>query len=151
MNELYYTPKIEEFHVGFEYEISIMKATVGYKEPVSTWEKGIYGVDSLGYNMLVGEALHRSRQTLDILQSISDKQLIRVKYLDQQDIEELGWNTLRSNINWVRATKNSTEIIFEKNIEVPIIQIFKNMNCVFTGTIKNKAELKKLMQQLQIN
>lgn len=127
MDSKFYIPEIEEFCVGFEYESCHNREKRWYTE-ISDGSEISFIKD---YYLPKGE--------------------IRVKYLDQQDIEELGWNTLRSNINWVRATKNSTEIIFEKNIEVPIIQIFKNMNCVFTGTIKNKAELKKLMQQLQIN
>ena len=62
----YYTPSIEEFHVGFEYEISYDGET--YQSKV---------VDD-------SDELHRIKTAIESL-------WVRVKHLDREDIESLGW------------------------------------------------------------
>lgn len=59
----YYTPNIEEFHVGFEFE--------------KFWYDGSWS---------------REKLEADELADIEDEMLVltRVKYLDQEDIESLG-------------------------------------------------------------
>jgi hypothetical protein len=65
----YYTPKIEEFHVGFEYE----SATLKRSDP---W-------------------LMKTATTQDIVEIEALLELypegVRVKYLDEEDIVSLGW------------------------------------------------------------
>lgn len=75
----------------------------------------------------------------------------RVKHLDQEDIESLGW-TKKSNDKY-----QIRDFIFQFNEEFPTseVLIFKydidtGMDYYFQGNIKNKSELKKLMQQLEI-
>jgi hypothetical protein len=121
-NNLYYTPTIEEFHVGFEYR-NINNLNIGYT-------------------------------CKDILPKEYNEELIRVKYLDQFDIESLGWID--------GETRGMTPFIFNEldpNNEFQLYYQFDNQfaqiyNChsdfVFQGTIKNKSELIKLMQQLNI-
>ena len=87
----YYTPEIEEFHVGFEYEEQVEPGKWAWNTcHPNTFEK-LYDWDSM-----------------DML-----KIRTRVKYLDQEDIESLGFikytnNSVGENINVVK-TINSIE------------------------------------------
>jgi hypothetical protein len=123
MKDKYYTPEIEEFHIGFEYEVDW--------GPFK-WKKAIY----------------QDYMTAD---SMCDD--VRVKYLDKEDIESLGFiedpdftylhtfKRVRNNISIYTRNWGVFSIVNEDRM--------KN-NIVFTGTIKNKSELKKLMKQLGI-
>lgn len=67
----YYTPQIEEFHIGFRYEIYIPGSNKDYK-------KETYSIKTpLDLQKLYGNNLEDG--------------WVRTKYLDQKDIEELGW------------------------------------------------------------
>ena len=74
----YYTPELEEFHVGFEYEY-FTKDWVG-KDYTHTWvklkfnQKEDYGND------------------LDNMVYFIETEQVRVKYLDREDIESLGFD-----------------------------------------------------------
>lgn len=75
MDNKYYIPQLEEFHAGFRYQgYSIV--TVNYKNDiVFEWEDRVFKEGHkiyAGNDMLIPENC-------------------RVKYLDRQDIEELGW------------------------------------------------------------
>lgn len=121
--EKYYTPLIEEFHVGFEYEIFEDWDT----QPEKTWWKQVYGEN--GYNP-------ENMGFVDNFLIIEN--LVRVKYLDEQDIEELQ---LSKNVFITLENDYDVEVyIGSRDIE----------HRHFSGTIKNKSELKKLMQQLGI-
>lgn len=108
----------------------------------------------------------------------TDKVKILVKYLDKEDIEELGWkflnkNSLNENIvnfvykkdgqiiyymNFVDSTKimirNGGTFQINKNIEKMVLTITEEVKLGMIGhflrLISNKSELKKLMQQLGI-
>lgn len=140
MNDKYYTPEIEEFHVGFCYETRT--------HTLNDWGEVVF--ENLGHDL--HEWLDQDIESGDV----------RVKYLDREDIEELGWeNTDYSEKAFTmetRAKQNSdivitwsiTKIFSQYRIEqsanlLPI----KNLPC-FIGTIKNKSELKRLMKQLGI-
>lgn len=77
----YYTPSIEEFHVGFRYEynskdfMSLLDGTAGQ------WKKE---------NFHCGCGLDGESEMNDIYNLI-DRKSIRIKVLDRDDIEELGW------------------------------------------------------------
>lgn len=74
----YYTPKLEEFHIGFKYEFQYIDH--------NDWIK-----DSLEYNLLYDH-------DLDSVFEETKNGRLRVKYLDQEDIEELGWKIFPHNI-----------------------------------------------------
>lgn len=130
MENKYYTPSIQEFHVGFEFE---------YYDGED--KEYIVFNENCGY-------------PLEIIKDWIIKERIRVKRLDQEDIEELGWKYDHDNfydydIFQMLVTPNPYNI-----------QIFNNMayyngdkrsERIFWGIIKNKSELKKLMVQLGIN
>lgn len=127
MRDKYYTPSIEEFHVGFEYEESYDKG--------KTWNK-----NRIEYFYEFEE-----------LKSTLDYDLTRVKYLDKEDIESLGF------------IYNHPDQYFKEDLVLLIdddyfIQLFldrkRNLSSnvyLFQGTIKNKSELIKLLKQLGID
>lgn len=123
MTDKYYTPTIEEFCWDFEYEI----------EWSTRWKK--FKVD----------------QWFNFQGPIIDDK-IRVKYLDREDIESLGFKQ-DHNHNDVRFgyTNGSTRIQHtphRNNIE--IYQWGHESDTVSGITIKNKSELKRLLKQLNI-
>ena len=125
-NNLYYTPTIEEFHVGFEYEIT--------KYP---------NIPLVCTNTTITLLIEHD-EYIDEL---------RVKYLDQSDIESLGWKDCDNISNTIRWDFNDYILMFYKKDNRYLI--FRdcgpnNIQTVFNGFIKNKSELIKLQQQLNI-
>ena len=130
----YYTPKIEEFHVGFEYEAMI--ANENYDG--NGWMKLIYPKDPL-----IGEAISRKLNMEDL----------RVKYLDQEDIESLGfkYNTQGIFPGFIKGDKKlyfNTErvLIVRPDSE----RATAPQRIMFEGKIKNKSELKKVLQMIGV-
>lgn len=144
MENKYYTPKIEEFYVGFEYQVL-------YRNVDSQW-----WVDK---NWKTNDSVHNFFN-LQVPRSYNIPSSVRVKYLDKEDIESLGF---KQNLNEHKLVKFpvfekeckygllklyfSTEI---KDIRISIINLNKNETNIFIGECKNKSELKKLLKQLNI-
>jgi hypothetical protein len=140
----YYTPTIEEFHVGFEFESNYVLFKKENKSDV--WNKHILTQDELWF--------------WDSWKNDAVDTEFRVKSLDKEDIESLGW------ING--ETRFLGGFVFDDNKELKTfyqmylgnfiinkglyLQIHSNVevNYIFQGFIKNKSELKKLMVQLDI-
>lgn len=173
-NNKYYTPTIEEFHVGFEYEVFDTKYSYEvqhikedqYKvlsEPkqVSDWYKEKYTLDRFVY-------IENSETAYNGLNDYIEDGEIRVKYLDKEDIESLGWefDKVHSIVDgelpyFVFTKKNYVINMFlYKNPNDRFIRIYKvqrddfhlkvSEHLRFTGNIKNKSELKVLLNQLGI-
>lgn len=135
MENKYYTPEIEDFHVGFEYEVMIPEKSI--------WSKEVF-------------FLNDSHIDLVKWVTIQDEftiHKVRVKCLDQSDVE--------SSLKEYYFFKFTNDTDFEFNIggllycgiftkTDSMISFYENgwENCIFRGTIKNKSELIKLMQQL---
>lgn len=159
--EKYYTPTIEEFHIGFEYErlqrfpdapfISLENPN---NEP--QWIQHICNHKNLPNNLP------------DLLENFPN---IRVKHLDREDIESLGWCSEQILDVWLEGSEFELGYSFEitdistahfmydsKTFKVRIYRadeyntVTRNWteHILFDGKIKNKSELKKLMQQLNI-
>ena len=158
-NDRYYTPSIEEFHIGFEFE----------EKPKGCTE----------FEGWVKQTIHKGGSSIE---NHFNSSKLRVKYLDQEDIESLGFikytnNSVGENINVVK-TINSIEFdlqnikAFHKavgsraimakgfdidillNVDTNTVHIFditKDKYPIFKGTIKNKSELKKVLKMLNIN
>lgn len=148
----YYTPEIEEFHVGFEYELipsvgyTIFNFGVSDENFETTWatkySKGTYGVKDVSP---FGGALASIRA------GIKDKKC-RVKYLDRKDIEDLGfklWQIPGDSFDWEFNIDfddvTTGTVTFNDDNTVDELEIF---GTIFK--IKNKSELKKLLRQLNI-
>lgn len=130
--EKYYTPEIEEFCVGFEYEVNLGSDWVRTKLDVN-WKLG-------------GETILK----------LNDNKPVRVKYLDQEDIESLGWKQITKS-KYSRDFDDVSYKIYHNEISnICIIKEFQENDTyetatsIFNGTIKNKSELKKLLKMLKI-
>lgn len=146
MENKYYTPTMEEFHVGFEHEIL--------------------------YNDKFESLTVTSWPDFEDIHYALNLDSVRVKYLDREDIESLGFKfkesakslndtsshffdiyTLANDIqlshyNWYTGSSD-TDYIEHRGVR--IIYLPDNVDMVmFRGTIKNKSELVKLLKQLGI-
>lgn len=159
--EKYYTPSIEEFHVGFECEWQC-------KIRKGTWNKQICDQD------LVNIA-YSTHEHADEEEPFSEQ--FRVKYLDSSDIESFGFKK-RLKDEWIGWKDYALDTI---SGEIPYflsatIHIPRMDDCykiylhryldddtkletrinegeselVFKGKIKNRGELIRLLKQLSI-
>ena len=142
MENKYYKPDIEEFHVGFEYEVEDLHDNLIDR----CWRRQVFE----GEYATIREWL----ETNDV----------RVKYLDQDDIESLGF-TLDADQSGVLERNGITKSYRYQNKETFTgccidfmshgkIKIFLgNLNSYrsmlrFHGTIKNKSELKQVLKMI---
>lgn len=142
MENKYYTPTIEEFHVGFEFEQKIGISVLTKDE---VWVKSIFSI------------VPNSDELISMLR----EGIIRVKYLDREDIESLGFiiskNFIYTGYNII-FEQNKRQLLFcpetkrlcISNITTTNNEGVFNLNIIFEGTIKNKSELQKLLVQLGI-
>ncbi len=151
-NNLYYTPELKDLHYGFEFEYK-SKDDNWIKVTLDTWN-GPSKDNHLKY--FTEYDLLRTLNHQDMACKYADLTCIRVKYLDQSDIESLGWGnfTFKNIDGYNRASKFLT-INFnykEPVVDISYLPMLKNdgLSRIFRGTIKNKSELIKLMQQLNI-
>ncbi len=171
MENKYYTPEIEEFHVGFECEHNTMTITPAmfdfspngevkklYDKSEEIWEKKTWEPEDnfLWFNIRVDAEGCKTFSTPDN---------IRVKYLDREDIESLGFEfkgkALRSFFEmecqfdlpdtdsfWCKTLKIQLD---EKHRTVKIegyIASACEEETLFTGSCKNKSELKKILKMV---
>ena len=116
MENKYYTPELHEFFDKFEYESFDI-----------IWKKEIFDF-----------------RDLDVIDDEIREGKIRVKHLDREDIESLGWEYKKDDLGYWDFCRGNNRLQFfpekEKNVS-----IFMN-----SYKIKNKSELRKLMQMLNI-
>ena len=134
----YYTPDISELFNDFEYEYF-----QGDK-----WNTEGFTIYS---PVLVKDILDRLKLGM-----------VRVKYLDSQDIEECGFNIFEKEslyspnaISYHKKHGFGEFYIEYIDYDYPTRITYKRNNerfeyCMFEGFIKNKSELKKLLKQLGI-
>lgn len=128
MRDKYYTPEIEEFHIGFEYEVKGLK--VWGKKTVSSSQ-----------DILEMEEL--------MMRSLSP---YRVKYLNKEDIESLGW-ICQMKANSVYFKKGKYRLVHWMDEPIRLVTIIEE----YPGgeeaiakkvIVKNKSEFKTLLKQL---
>lgn len=136
MENKFYVPQIEEFHIGFGYE---------YHEH--------FGKEFGKWNKYTIESASKLLQVCDLLASGS----IRVKLLDIEDIQELGWEYHKEDknfSNWKTYKRNDKFLTFNTEditkIEIHNGEWYEDRNTYFEGTIKNYNELQIIMQMLNI-
>lgn len=159
----YYTPELEEFHVGFEYEAY----EIGYTYDVELIEEQPAVLQILG-NPIQSAAWVKKEYSLLDFSSVIDGELdayipeVRVKYLDIEDIESLGWK-LSHEQNSQNPKGFYFTYVFRKSgmyldfypnrkdkITVHNGGHYEDYNCLFTGQVKNKSELKKLLKMIGV-
>lgn len=148
-NNLYYTPTLKDLHYGFEFEYK-SKDDNWVKVTLDTWNRPSKE-NHLKY--FTEYDLLRTLNHQDMACKYADLTCIRVKYLDQSDIESLGWKDCDNIYNTIRWDFNDYILMFYKKDNRYLI--FRdcgpnNIQTVFNGFIKNKSELIKLQQQLDI-
>lgn len=153
-NKLYYVPDIESFHVGFRYEDFYREGKIHpdalyeqskkaniipmlYSEPCESWHK---------------KELDWTVDTLSNIMYKIQKQLVRCKFLDKEDIIECGFELANND-----AYQEPYEFSIMKNSssigEFYTDSSVHNANIYLADTffmIKNISELKKLLKQLNI-
>lgn len=115
-------------------------------------------------NIHINPYVYRDETKIINLKEDFDINIVKVKYLDKEDIESLGWNRdkvrsedLTTQLFW----KDNFTLIFNKdNSEITIFVRDPSLNqqylkeitthLVSKIIIKNKSELIKLLKQLQI-
>jgi hypothetical protein len=132
MRNKYYTPKIEEFHIGFEYE---------WKNP-----------NDVGWT--------KENSPSEITPENYEEQThgLRVKYLDKEDILSLNFKQISDDcynldITAFRGRQNQEVRVLVR--ESVIIYLAMDLNdkdniVLFAGNIKNKSEFRVLLKQLNI-
>jgi len=143
--EKYYTPKLEEFHVGFEYEVK-QSTDPKLEDWQHSWRSEILDKSNIKY-----------------LLSRLDNNMFRIKYLDKEDIESLDLKSIKNG-----NSKNSPlkfrfkkshpyedfwYLLYYEDTKLCVIDNNEDYdsNCtLFYGYINNKSELKKLIQLLKI-
>ncbi len=145
MDNKYYTPSIEEFHVGFEYEAlsGFMDGTVKTKEDFEkgNWYKDHVKVGSMPY-------IQRALNGRNAKKGLCG---LRVKYLDSEDFIELGFDDPAGDGIFFKKRIHVDEevhINFDTNILIERICATEDdsISTVFDGTIKSKSQLKQILQ-----
>lgn len=129
MSSMYYTPELESFHVGFEYEI-----TNGYE-----WIKETFTHE------------HFNTFLYNHLDNAITQEQVRVKYLDKNDIKSLGGVPSKASKEYfVFQGKYRLCVDTVTPNLISITNIEKQDRMMFIGYIKNKSELKVLLKQIGI-
>lgn len=135
--EKYYTPTIEEFYVGFEYE----RCDDGYKYFSDKFPGAI---------------------DIKLFYEFPNRFLpyFRVKYLDREDIESFGFSfetdyTIKLHFKKQVVHRGDEAIInvYYNCVNRWIMISLKRgdqFNTIFCGYIKNKSEFSRLLKQLSI-
>lgn len=151
MENKYYTPDISEFHVGFEYEHLSGSMRMVMLDLKNNMSKDITeSKEILTKITFSGNEYDMWRSSFAFKDSLKDNQ-IRVKYLDKEDIESLGFSNYippREYDHTWNIAEFELKVWF--NNEIPHIRIKTNFQIIFDGFIKNKSELKRLLEQLGI-
>lgn len=152
----YYTPTIDEIYVGFECEIRDI-----------TFDINTSIDPTLIIKSLPDRILYWRKTICDerdvLYPSLSIKyESIRVKILDKEDIEELGFvctgymSDGQESEYQMYVDDHHYYMIsrhFDNNYEITYIKSYDglyNEKVLFAGTVKNKSELKTLLKWLQI-
>lgn len=143
MENKYYTPKIEEFHVGFIFELKLCDGSWKKREFTNcTFENMIDTNDG-------GERPFEA----GLYWIHNEAPLIRVKYLDREDIESLGWIHEEDNLFTFKSGDITYYLIlypkFDNKIEIRCTHPSVTYGN-FLGNCKNKSEFKRVMEQLRI-
>ena len=167
--EDYYTPEIEEFHVGFEYEFQ----GVDCNWRPTGWEKVTQTQKGNSYGAFGNTWLSKFKNI--------ESSYFRVKYLDKEDIESLGFVYDHTNKDlvdkflergytdddtrdrqWVFYKGNLCLFYYPKSKELGtftrdpskshfMMKYSRDNHMISTLIVKNKSELKRILkQQLEI-
>lgn len=167
MSNKYYTPSIEEFRAGFRFELiesSPIETMINnsnpddlkpfqYIENDRTYYKCTYLKHEINRCSLDQELVGKDGVENNLY-------LFRTKYLDQQDIEELGWTTLKNNIYYtIQEDVHKSYFMYRANLRgnnwsisyVDSSDEDEETVTLFDGEIRNYNELKFIMERVGID
>lgn len=135
MRSAYYTPTVDEFHVDFECEWQS-------KIRNESWNKQICDADLV--NIAYGEFEHADED-----EPFSEQ--FRVKYIDKEDCISLGLELkIWDNGSGYFTKGNYTIGIYVTDLFCTVSQNdFGNNIMRFSGNLKNKSELKRVLRQVE--
>ena len=142
-NKTYYTPDIEEFHVGFELEVKDTNIDIG----PDVWGKGVYSLDDF------------PEGTSWSLRAVLPQGIIRVKHLDREDIEKEGFCSNRPYDGMFRSKKHFKHgsiddyvLNLDFNSENGWVEIsfvtHWGFEDIFQGKINNISELRMILKMV---
>ena len=156
----YYVPTIDEFFVGFEFEflyqeyvypveaLSENKVKLRGEPTLKTeWKKAEYTASFFGYS-----DEDEVDGVGDDLDGYVELKQVRVKRLDQIDLEEIGFLSAEKEhvfkhknwtirvVNWCHV--NGAAMYISEYLDAA------NVNIVFKGFIRNKSELIKMLKMV---
>jgi len=134
-NNKYYPPNAEDFNVGVECQVYYPREKVWKDRKIRHWED-------------LNEVLSRF---------VTDNTSVRFKYLDEEDILDLGFKHIGDKLiseYW----KDNYRLYYDYNYKkIKITDDNENISyeveggILFSGKIKNKNGLQKLLKQIEIN
>lgn len=149
MENRYYTPDLEEFHPGFPYEYRTTRSLLFFDNSNGEWK----------YERFDARSNQEGGTEISDIEYLIEGKNIRVKHLDQKDIESLGWEKIREDTFEMKLPEyrgmldvlvhlvlRETLLICVGDSETP----YSDWRTLFTGTVKNKSELKKVMKMIGI-
>jgi hypothetical protein len=143
MEPKYYTMTEKDICIGLEFEFPIYSV----EKKTTEYVKSIFDFNTIEYFF---------NKDSDGKYSISE--IFRIKYLDRSDLEELGWKvkvwSFGSGYFYIDKYTLGLHSIDSESKIFMYCTISKNDNgnnvVLFSGTIKNKAELARIMKQTNI-
>ena len=170
MENKYYTPQIQEFHVGFEYESFERPLTPSFafeSEPPEWTKRKVLDINNSEYK---GRALYHVSINNRYEENAEWNKNIRVKYLDKEDIKSFG--CIREFSTFSEVLKNPAEVYINEEKNIMLVH-YPDINKITIATrdyakneltlksnwddrqvnlisIKNKNELQRLLKQLTI-
>ncbi len=171
MENKYYTPSIEEFYVGFEFEELVHYFDYSKQEAVDEWRPQVLQFEDLIYGIEVIKEPKRNipnslrNFNYEVYKFPYDEKrkeqyypyrsAIRVKHLDKEDIESLGFVLYESGVLDERMAQMYYYFISESGYKIKLkcneVQILLNSyGTLFQGKIKNINELKKILTMVGV-
>ena len=136
MEAKYYTPKISEFFMGFEFESLNTKGKLYYPDiSEGVWVKNVIDYGVLSVLPKIGRLL-------------ADNQ-IRVRYLDEYDIVAEIWSKEGNCYKILGGDTDIFRMLVLADYWVSIHSVMLS-KCVFHGRILNRSELHKVMEMVGI-
>jgi hypothetical protein len=127
----YYTPEVDEFREGFEFEVFVN----------GNWQKEIFSLEKWQSYLL---DFFREKGVLK-----ENKNLLRAKCLDQQDLESLGFKFIKVFVKSDPIKFSSTDLTIWANFKTQTIEIMKHSGLdLYNGKIRNKFHLRQILKDI---
>lgn len=153
MENNYYKPEITEFRPLFEYEFLKNGEWINYKfrtDSKDKWKEAFNGKPPQNIDFDADKNLHRQ------IHKYIESGMIRVKYLDHDDIEGFGWERQKGKTHEFISKDGKFMLSFMPMKDETLVSIYcesadlgsnQSYEYYFRGLIINKSELKLTIYQ----